>query len=302
MPIPSLTRTYVGTRHREDETMKVLDSTIDIGPISVRIDPDFSAKAEHVVDPELIERLKGKRFSQAPVLSEQGDAIGTISLENLVACHASGATIRLESDKVDTTMLPSTPTVEELLACFSLKRCTLVRGEDASGKPPASLLTISDLNKPPLRHFIYTVLFKLETDLAYLIADTIPDPKEWIPLLPEGSQVNILGNWEIQKRDDIELAVGPLFSCTINDLRHIVLNHKGIRARLDYKDRKEVNEDLYRIIDMRNKVMHPVRPLVSNPTSVERLLSACKGADRVLARIEAAIPAEIEHRLRAKGT
>ena len=113
--------------------------------------------------------------------------------------------------------------------------------------------------------------------------------------------MNVLGNWEIQKRDDIELAVGPLFSCTMTDLRHIVLKHEELRRALDYSKNEEANGELYPIVDLRNRVMHPVRPLVSNTKAVEDLLKTCGRIERMLKRIERAVPTGIEHRL-SKGT
>jgi len=250
-----------------------------------------------LVEPDLLERLRGKRYSQAPVLDENGNAVGIITLANLEEYLAHGEAVTLDSGKVDVSVLPLTTSIGELLSLFSFKSCALVKGENLDGASQVRLLTISDLNKPPLRHFIYKVLFQLETDLAYLIADRIKEPNEWITLLPKGSQVSILGNWEIQKRDDIELAVGPLFSCTMTDLRHVVLGHIGIRTLLGYSNREKANGDLFRIVSMRNRVMHPVRPLVTSIKSVQGLLKTFQGIESVLNRIEAASPTGIEHRL-----
>jgi predicted transcriptional regulator len=76
--------------------MKVVDSEIDLGLMCVEIDPRFSARLAYNVDSHLIDRLKQKRYSQAPVLDENGIAIGVATLQDLEECHTLDKAITLE--------------------------------------------------------------------------------------------------------------------------------------------------------------------------------------------------------------
>ncbi|MGD0477798.1 MAG: hypothetical protein ABSB29_06505 [Nitrososphaerales archaeon] len=79
--------------------MKVVDSEIDLGLMCVEIDPRFSARLAYNVDSHLIDRLKQKRYSQAPVLDENGIAIGVATLQDCAAvevelCSSRGGAVQ----------------------------------------------------------------------------------------------------------------------------------------------------------------------------------------------------------------
>ncbi len=122
------------------------------------------------------------------------------------------------------------------------------------------LLTISDLNKHPVRSTLYGLLSELESELAKLIQETFPDPWDWISKLSEEHQVTIIGYWELSKRRGVD--IGPIEAIMLSQLIQIISKTKKLLELLGYRSRNEFDSGSGKIPELRNCVMHPVRPLI----------------------------------------
>jgi len=127
------------------------------------------------------------------------------------------------------------------------------------------ILSRSDLNKHPLRALLYEVLAKLEIALANLINITITNPYDWIRQLNEDSQARILGYWELSKIKNVD--VGPLAGAMLSDLINVIARNQSLWQKLGYPSRSSFEEEAGRLPRVRNQVMHPVRPLISDADS-----------------------------------
>ena len=114
--------------------------------------------------------------------------------------------------------------------------------------------------------------------MADLVKDHFrDDPWEWIRKLNEDEQVRILGYWELSKKRNVD--VGPVAATTLSQLLNVVgksavlLDGLGFKSRTTFQDKIRVAK----IVDLRNNVMHPVRPMVLGIEDVCTLREAIHG-------------------------
>lgn len=131
------------------------------------------------------------------------------------------------------------------------------------------LLTISDLNRHPLRAELYSLMSHAEVELATLVEKAFPDAWTWIRSLNESHQVGILGYWELSRRRGVD--VGPVAATTLSQLIRVVSRSKDLLAKLDFQSRNEFEVLTGSIPELRNVVMHPVRPLILEQGDVSRV-------------------------------
>lgn len=144
------------------------------------------------------------------------------------------------------------------------------------------LVTIADLNRREVRKAAYELLLDLETVLADLIRRRFGDPGEWIGGLSEESQVRVLGNAELLKRRGIETDF--LEAVMLPDLLKIVEKSDALRS-ITGVAKKQLHSASYKIGQMRNRVMHPVRPLVTGQDDVVEMLKAATAARDLLTAV-----------------
>lgn len=131
------------------------------------------------------------------------------------------------------------------------------------------LLTVSDLNKHPVRLLVYSFLSELEALLAQFLQAT-SDPWDWISLLSEDQQVRILGYWELARKKKVDTT--PISSATLSNLITVIGKSPNLRSLLGYQSRKAFDKETGSIPEFRNRIMHPVRPLILNQNDVNDLL------------------------------
>jgi hypothetical protein len=174
---------------------------------------------------------------------------------------------------IDSAGLPVDVSLIELLRVLSSRRACLV----ADGEKVSGLLTISDLNRHAFRVALYTVLAALEVALARLIERKWPEPDRWLPKLSRDDQVRILGFWEVTRRFGVD--TGPLAGCTLTQLVRIVGAIDDLWRELGFGTGSKARASLDRLPPFRNKVMHPVRPLVLARRDVAEIKQA---VDRIV--------------------
>lgn len=228
---------------------------VDLASLYVPLERCISVNFGYL-DPTAIGKLLTNDYDQAPVFNSEGEAVGIVETDYLERLLASGHPLNENTAELDSASINSEASLDTLLDVLSSSRSKLVR----LASTPVGLITISDLNKPPLRSLIYPLLARLEIDLAALIADTCHDPWSWIPLLSKQRQVQVLGYWELTKRSGVD--TGPLTGCMLTDLIEILAKMDSVRALAGYADAGAVRLSLGGVPKFRNKVMPPVSPLV----------------------------------------
>jgi len=235
-----------------------------------------------VVDDSILSSLETLGFDQAPVYDSSGKTllglIGTSHLRDLQIANrpVDGADPEV-ADRAHWFHLGPFVTVLEILKVLSQRRAVFVVRESwdteyGYGVWDYGLLTISDLNRQPLRAGLYALLSELESGMAVLIESIYSDPWEWIKVLSENHQVRILGFWELTKRRGVD--VGPIAATTLTELIQVTAKNKNVLMQLGYSKRPEFEDQTGVIPDLRNRVMHPVRPLVLSQADVQGVLKA----------------------------
>lgn len=194
---------------------------------------------------------------------------------------SSGRTLEEASDLISKNWIPAETTIRELLHALADQPFALV--QDYQGQSVA-LITLSDLNRHYFRRLLYALFAELEASAARLVDVELGDPKMWIPLLSEESQVRVLGYWELGKMRNVD--IGPVPSCTLTDLLRLVRKVPGILQELGLT-KKQYEEMSGQLPDWRNRVMHPVRPLVLSPGDVKKLGVALESSRSMANKIRA---------------
>lgn len=248
------------------------DVLVDV--LDLRVDPeDCICAAPGPVDHLVVACLRARDFDQSPVVDSDGSVLGLVKtdcleglLENRRPVTANDAAINdYECWELDGPELP----LVKLLERFLVVTAVVLTNLDHTNFE--GLLTISDLNKPAIRNRLYTLMANLEVQLARLVSRSFDDPWDWVKLLREEQQVQVLGYWELARKKGVD--VGPTASMTLAQLLTVAEKATEIRLKVGYDSRTAFNKDFGRVPGIRNCVMHPVRPLILGREDVQRVLS-----------------------------
>jgi len=237
------------------------------------------------VDPTVLALLEGKGFDQTPVEDAGHRAVLGLVETKYLRCLAErdeplSPNDPQLSDEESWFRIGSSVGIDVLLERMALRRAVIVVEENDSteygyAESSLGLLTISDLNRHTLRGALYSLMAHVEAELAALVERVFPDAWTWIRSLNEGHQVTILGYWELSKRRGID--VGPVAAATLSQLIQVTARSKELLARLRFESRTQFEEQTGGIPNLRNRVMHPVRPLIldaEDVAAVRRAVSA----------------------------
>lgn len=124
------------------------------------------------------------------------------------------------------------------------------------------LITIPDLNKPPLRALVYMLLARLETCIGRVVRDGYADPMEWVDRIEDSQQrQRIIDYWRQSELDRVN--VGPEAGATLTELLRAAGAKPELCRQLGYDSRSQLKKATAPVVDIRNQIMHPVRPLVT---------------------------------------
>jgi hypothetical protein len=244
----------------------MLNSLVDLSSIFTPIDECNSVKVG-IIDKIEVREIRRKKYDQAPIVGSKGRVVGLMSLAEIEWLRRKGQPLTDETQEIDHQSMPSESTISDLLDVFSQETAVLI----SSHGEITGLLTLSDLNRPLLKPKLYPSFFQLETLLSDLISETYPEPRAWINHLPDRDQIRLLGYWELSRKKNVELKTGPLHACELSDLITIVTKDKQLQTALGYESNSNVKKELGSLTELRNAVMHPVRPIFLNRTDPPRL-------------------------------
>jgi hypothetical protein len=250
---------------------------VDIRALAIPPD-DWVTIQPGPVDASTLSVLQERGYDQAPVVARAtASAIGLVETAYLrqlaeyeAPLHEDDETIRAPHH-----FLKAAGEVEviELLSALTTTRAVLVVDptltDEIGQELEIGLVTISDLNRHPVRASLYSVIAGLELELARVVPHLFPDPWSWIEALDEPRQVEIVGHWELTRRRGVD--VNPVAATTLTQLLRIVARDKAFLARLGLRSRGEFDRQTGHIATLRNCVMHPVRPLVLDQAGVARV-------------------------------
>lgn len=261
---------------------------VDLEEIMVRLE-DCIGVTVGPVEPGIVRALEENNFDQASVWLKNKCFIGGISTKRLRQLLESGEEL-LENDKdlkLNEIYSPYRLTkLLEFLSEHSFGFVTIKQdgGEYGTDYPVVGLITISDLNKHYIRSLVYVLLSELEKLLGMFIKTFCPDPWEWLDQMNNETLVRVLGYWELSKRRNVD--IGPIEACTISDLLNVISKGQRLHRKLGYISRKNFDKANGRIPELRNSIMHPVRPLVNDSKDVISLKRTVESVMELVTRLQ----------------
>jgi hypothetical protein len=148
------------------------------------------------------------------------------------------------------------------------------------------LTTLSDLNRHEIRFALFRIITALESALEKVISNFFSDPNDWLKKLNENDQVRILGYCELAKRNNMETDF--IEATQLTNLLNIVAKTKEIIELLKYESKSDFEKQTRHISQLRNQVMHVVRPLIIKQSDVLMLLETISFIDDLIRRLKSA--------------
>jgi len=131
------------------------------------------------------------------------------------------------------------------------------------GQTIVGLVTPADLNKLPVRAYLYNLIGGLEVGLGRLLRDHFHgDIEGLLALLSPSSRGTVEAELAETKSGNVD--VDPVEFLYISDLIDVVSKEATLRQMLGYPSRSQIEDDLGGIVSLRNRIMHPVRPFLEN--------------------------------------
>jgi len=144
-----------------------------------------------------------------------------------------------------------------------------VRPEDCE---VIGLLTIADLTKHGLRNHLYPILADLEYQLGQLLHSCVLEDWTWVRHLNEDMKARVLGNLALARQNDVEPDTGAVAFATLGDLLMAIEKTPEVSSAMGPEFRRVCGTARHAIGEIRNRVMHVVRPLVNCQKDVGELL------------------------------
>lgn len=222
------------------------------------------------IDPATLEALETRGYDQAPVYDSASHRYwGLVETTHLRYLFEAGGPLSGDDPAICAedceVHIRSWVTVFDIFGAMADRRASVVVREYDSAEygyaeSICGLLTISDLNRQPIRGAIYDLLAAVESGLAMWLERYAPDPWTWLKHLDEDQQARVLGYWELSKRQGVD--VGPIAALTLAQLTSVIGRDAGAALALGYPSRSQFSKAVGGLPRLRNRVMHPVRPLV----------------------------------------
>lgn len=256
---------------------------LNLRDIGTNLDRCLTAEAGTVPTAALIDDLERAHFDQAPLVQGR-KALGVFKAIDLGRLAAHGRPAEPEDlPTAARTILPADCPRDSLLELLSSELGVVARDRDEWW-----LVTVSDLNRHRFRSSLYATFAELEALVARVIEIVHPgDPWEWLTALREDVQARFVGYWVISQRKGMD--IGPQAAGTLTELLHVLEKSKEVRAVLEYRSGNELARVTGGLVDLRNKVMHPVRPLVLSCAEVAAMRLQLEGMADLTTRIRAAL-------------
>lgn len=227
-----------------------------------------------VINREMVDRALMNRFDQLPVLDGNGNLCGVVASKHVAELLERDEPLVESDPAIELNEIDPKPGLLTVLQEFSEHRSLVIR-DTTRGERWFGLVTLSDLNRHAFRALLYPVLAQLEELMANFIVNNTEDHWDWLKYLSEDAQARLIGRWEIDKRKSVDIDV--MAGCTLTEMITIVQKSKVLSSRLGFTTTNRFREQHGAIPEIRNRVMHPVRPLVSSQSEVCKLYERITG-------------------------
>lgn len=262
---------------------------IDLTTIST---PKEAAIIAHTgeIDPTIIETATDARVRSLPIVSDNNACLGAISVEKLTDLAASKTPLTADHATIPCNILPHLVPVSSLLTQLADQGVILHSSDpdaDDYQENWFGIVSTADLNRPIFRAHVYRLLVILETSLGQLIMDEFGDDWGAIRLLSDGTQKRIKDFYDEERAEGVDLS--PVTNATLSDLFHIATESNNVWKLMEFGHPNELRPIAHRVNDLRNTIMHPVRPLIVSERDVQEIAVTVQEVemltDRLMKRI-----------------
>ncbi|MEJ2734419.1 MAG: hypothetical protein P8189_12775 [Anaerolineae bacterium] len=187
------------------------------------------------------------------------------------------------------------PLIDRRLVCRDTAISDLLGLFVESGRPGflvfwrpdvVGLVTPADLNKLPAQIYLHHLIGEVELALARRIQGYFSDdPSQLLHMLSAKRRKELEDYLAMLAEGNVD--VDPMQLLRLSDVINIAAKHEDLRAELGFSSRRATEKALGGLNDLRNRTMHPVRPLLERiPEDLERLQRYGQQAGEVLRRLE----------------
>lgn len=134
----------------------------------------------------------------------------------------------------------------------------------------AGLVTPSDLNRQAARTYFYMLVSDFEIKLADSIRREFSDPAEALEHLGEQQRQKIRHSQSAAESRNIDSDY--ISYMDLSDLVNIAAKTPSLRDGFGYPSRSSWEGAVNSIVDVRHRIMHPVRPLLDDASELDRLI------------------------------
>jgi len=139
------------------------------------------------------------------------------------------------------------------------------------------IITLSDINKRPMKEMIYKVI----SELTYLLSDKIEQEyDERSDILYKAASPETVGRWEKSRREGINLHMAE-YMTMIDMMKVLKQSDKSFVKECGFSSKSEV-DNLSGINNLRNKVMHANRTLVLERQDIDDVLEKVNQAQDII--------------------
>ncbi len=242
------------------------------------------------IDAALVEQAQEARVRSLPIVGDNSECLGAISVERLAELKASNTKLTADHATIPCNILPHLMPVSALLRRLR-DEGVILHGADPDADDYQEnwfgIVSTADLNRPIFRAHIYRMLVILETSLGQLIMDEFGDDWGAIRLLSDSTQKRIKEFYDEERAEGVDLS--PVTNATLSDLFHIATESNNVWRLLEFDDPNQLRPIARGINDLRNTIMHPVRPLIVSWEELKDIVDAVNDVeiltDRMMKRI-----------------
>lgn len=184
-----------------------------------------------------------------------------ISRNGIVNTFIQNKNNRKEQEITRDWLITNNTSIPELIKTFiETKKPALfvIKTQDFVG-----LVTPADINKLEARSFMYYVIGELElviVEFIRIIGQLTPD--EIINCFSEKRRADILETAEKLHEENVDVTPDYLELLQFSELIRIIEKNEKIYNALGFMSRAKAHDSLYGLVNLRNAVMHPSKPLI----------------------------------------
>lgn len=174
--------------------------------------------------------------------------------------------------------------IPHLLALFNDAECPCLLAFER--QEVVGMVTPADLNKMSSRVYFYHLIGALEMALGALVQRRFKgQPCEILELLSEERQQKLVEEQEKLVRENVDIQI--VERLYLSDLINIVSKREDLLQDLGFPSGKAAGRATSGLISFRDRIMHPIRPLIESlPDDLARLHRRAARARELLARVK----------------